>query len=567
MIRRDFVKQTLGAGLVSSLAASASAAGAAVPAARRSNSGKRKPRILYFNDSRHDLVYHYEPPMSRRQFEAPVDELVGTSVEAVCLGLGDGRTVFHDTKVSEVWGDPVDKWTHAVFHRAGQNVRAALDQGVDPLRVCCERAHAKGMLLYPTLLLNQGQRGDSIEGDVRTSRFRLENRHLEIGAKGDLPKFPGKTNQDFKHQEVRQERFALIEEVASNYPIDGLELQLNYISPGPYFFHPNEVAAGRPLMTAWLKRVHEALKADDPDRELVLRVPNDIDQAYSLGLDYREWIRQGIVDVLIGETYQHTMDQQADFRPLVQAAKGSNCRIHGAIGLAVNSDRLKDGPIEITRAVACNCWDQGVDGLYLAQWFASWPYEPSFYERLREVAHPDVMAPRDKYYYVSTQSVFKPNPSEPKPALPRTLKMNQPVQVPLPIADDLDRWDKVGRVHEVLLRLRFISSTETDQVRFRFNGKELPDSGLRKINRYYSLRAPLFRVHSYWFVWRLPREHWPERGSNKLEVTLLRRDADIVPELILRDVEMEIKYLGGKNFARGQGGQDPDAGSYVVHMS
>ena len=132
MIRRDFVKRTLGAGLVSSLAASASTAGAAVPVAKRSGSGRRKPRIMYFNDSRHDLVYHYEPPMSKRQFEAPVDELVGTSVEAVCLGLGDGRTVFHDTKVSEVWGDPVDKWSHAVFHRAGQNVRAALDQGVDP---------------------------------------------------------------------------------------------------------------------------------------------------------------------------------------------------------------------------------------------------------------------------------------------------------------------------------------------------------------------------------------------------------------------------------------------------
>ena len=304
--------------------------------------------------------------MSKRQFEAPVDELVGTSVEAVCLGLGDGRTVFHDTKVSEVWGDPVDKWTHAVFHRAGQNVRAALDQGVDPLGVCCERAHAKGMLLYPTLLLNQGQRGDSIEGDVRTSNYRLQNRHLEIGARGDLPKFPGKTNQDFKHEEVRQERFALIEEVVKNYPVDGLELQINYISPGPYFFHPNEVAAGRPLMTAWLKRVHEALKADDPDRELVLRVPNDIDQGYSLGLDYREWIRQGIVDVLVGETYWGRLDTMADFRPLVEAVKGSDCRAFGAINSIVSSDRLLSGTIEMTRATACNYWQQGVDGLYLA---------------------------------------------------------------------------------------------------------------------------------------------------------------------------------------------------------
>ena len=566
MKRREFVTTALAAGLASGGAPSR-ALGLAPPSAGPKGDGAgKKPRIMFYHDSRHPAVYMYEPPMEKEEFEAAVDEIVGTPVDALMYGLADGRTMFHDTKVSEVLGDPVKKWPHLIFRRAHQNARMMLDSGRDPLRIICERARAKGVAIYPTLLVNQGRRGTR-EDDVRSSNFRWENLHLEIGAKGDLEDLEGSTNLDFKHQEVRDERFAVIDEVLRNYPVDGFELQLNYKSPAVLFFHPGEVEQGRPLMTAWIKRVYDAVKASGEGRELAIRVPASIETSHALGLDVREWIRQGIVDVLIGETYQHTMDQQADFRPLVQAAKGSSCRIHGAIGLAVNSDRLKDGPIEITRAVASNCWDQGVDGLYLAQWFAAWPYEPSFYERLREVGHPDIMAPRDKFYYASTQSVFSPKPSEPKPALPRTLKMNQPVQVPLPIADDLDRWDKAGRVHEVLLRLRLIGSTETDQVRFRLNGKELPDSGSRKINRYYSLRAPLFRVHSYWFVWRLPREHWPERGSNQVEATLLRRDADIVPELILRDVEMEIKYLGGKNFARGQGGQDPDAGSYLVHMS
>ena len=567
MIRRDFVKRTLGAGLVSSLVASTSAstARAAAPTAKRLDSNRRKPRIMYFNDSRHDLVYHYEPPMSKRQFEAPVDELVGTSVEAVCLGLGDGRTVFHDTKVSEVWGDPVDRWSHAVFHRAGQNVRGALDQGVDPLRVCCERAHAKGMLLYPTLLLNQGQRGSSIEEDVRTSKYRLENRHLEIGAKGDLPNFPGKSNLDFKLEAVRSDRFALIEEVIRNYPIDGFELQLNYISPGPYFFHPNEVAAGRPLMTAWLKKVYESLKASDPNRELVLRVPNDIDQGFSLGLDYREWIRQGIVDVLVGETHWGRIDTMADFRPLVEAVKGSDCRAFAAINSIVSSDRLLSATIEMTRATACNYWQQGVDGLYLAQWFAgaNWPYRADFYAQLREIDHPDIMAPQDKFYtvmplgdYGGTRGV---PPSEPQPKLPVELKPGQTAKIDVTIADDLMHWDREGVVREVLLRLR-IGVNERERVTISLNGKTLPDSSLKKINQMYKMFAPCKRIGGYWFVYKLDRQYWPRQGSNLLEVTLTHRDPDLATGHVrLGDVELETKYLISRNF---WADDDPDVGPY-----
>jgi len=510
--------------------------------------------------------------MQKEEYEAAVDELVGTPVEALMFCLGDGRTVLHNTKVGELWGHNVEKWPHLIFRRAHQNAKQLIQNNLDPLCLICDRAHAKGMLVYPTLLVQQG-RGERGQ-DVRCSDFRFDNTHLEIGASGDLPSdFPGLTCLDFKHDEVREERFSLIEETLNNYPIDGFELQLNY---SPYYFHPDEIEAGCQIMTSWIKRVYEAVKLSGSERELAIRIPASIEGCLQMGLDVRTWLNQGVVDVLIAQTFSgpELLDAMIDFGPLIEAAKGTDCRIHAAIQSHVDSDRLGEATIEMIRAAACNYWAQGVDGLYLAHWFGNWPYQASFYEKLRELPHPDVMAPKDKYYYVPTETGRYPKPvTEPgiTMALPAALELNKPTTVHFHTSDDLPRWDKVGRIHEVLLRIRVMNITESDQLCFRLNGMELPDyrhRGLgavqattrRKINEMYRMQAPRYRTGSgYWFIYRLDQVHWPQKGQNALEVTLLQRDSDVTPQVYIRDVELEIKYLMGKNFHRGQ---DLDLGVY-----
>jgi len=534
--------------------------------------------------------------MQKEEYEAAVDELVGTPVEALMFCLGDGRTVLHDTKVGELWGHNVEQWPHLIFRRAHQNAKHLIQNNLDPLRLICDRAHAKGILVYPTLLVQQG-RGERNQ-DVRCSDFRFDNRHLEIGASGDLsPDFPGLACLDFKHDEVREERFALIEETLNNYPVDGFELQLNY---SPYYFHPDEIEAGRHIMTAWIQRVYESVKRSssvrfaqrllrEPPRELAIRIPASIEGCLQMGLDVQTWLQEGIVDVVIGQTLSgpELLDAMTDFRPLVEVAKGTPCRIHAALHSHVDSDRLGEATIEMIRAAACNYWSQGVDGLYLAHWFGNWPYQASFYEKLRELPHPDVMSPKDKYYYVPTETGRYPKPvTEPgiTMTLPAALELNQPTTVHFHISDDLPRWDKVGRVHEVLLRIRVMNTTESDRLRFRLNGVELPDcrrgrgrlgpqawtpaqagtsaqaTTLRKINEMYRMQAPRYRTGSaYWFIYRLDQVHWPQKGNNAIEVTLLHRDADVTPQVYIRDVELEIKYLMGKNFHRGQ---DLDLGAY-----
>ena len=519
-----------------------------------------KPRMMFYHDGRHPLIYMYEPPMHKEEYEQAVDELVGTPIEAIMFCLGDGRTVLHDTKVGELWGTPNEKWSHIIFRRAHQNAKHLIEEGNDPLRIVCERAHAKGLQIYPTLLVQQGS-GEPGE-DMRSSNFRFDNKHLEIGARGDLdPATPGGDCLDFKHEEVRQERFALIEETLENYEVDGFELQMYYI---PYYFHPDEVEAGRDIMTGWIRRVYEAVKESGSQRELTIRVPNSIEDCLAMGMDLREWIGQGIVDVLIAEERAGggSLVQAANFRPLVEAAQGSQCRIQAVLHCRVDSDRLAEAPIEMVRATASNYWSQGIDGLYLAHWFAKWPYEDSFYGTLRELADPEVMAPKDKYYFVPTAGHPETPvvPTDVMRPLPVELEVGRPATAPFVISDDLERWHEVDRVHEVLLRVRIMGATEIDQFGFKLNGEALPETLLRKINRMYLMSAPRYRVFGYWFVFKLDRAHWPGRGENELEVILNYRDPVALPALILRDVELEIKYLMGKNFHRSF--VDPDLGSF-----
>ncbi|MCY3759685.1 MAG: hypothetical protein OXH50_00410 [Gemmatimonadetes bacterium] len=517
-----------------------------------------EPKIVYYHDGRHPHIYRYEPPMYPEEYQACIDELATTSVEAVMFGLAEGRTLLHDTRAGELWGHNVDKWDHLVFKRAHQNAKSLIDAGFDPLRLVCDRGREKGILIYPTLLV---QTPGPESCPVRCSNFRFDNPHLQIGGRGDLdPEMPGITGLDFNHREVREERFAIVEEAVNEYPVDGFELCLNY--QDALFFHPDEVEAGRTTMTDWVGRIHEEVKRSGDNRELVVRIPLGLEDCAGIGFDPEEWIRLGIVDVIAPEPLggAHRLDPNLDFTPYLEAAAGTKTRVLAVLHARVGNDRIGDGPIAMMRAAACNYWDQGVDGIYMAQWFQQWPYEGQFYEKLRELPHPDIMAAKDKYYYVPTE-IDRPWNRLVTTDLPAVMKLNEPAGARFVISDDLPRWHERGRVHEVLLRVGISNVTEIDRIRFDLNGVELPGRICRRINQAYRMNAPRHRSGpTYWFVFRLEPEQWPVRGENRLAATLTYRDGHLLGEVLLRDLELEIKYLIGKSFHREY--LDPDLGHY-----
>ena len=494
--------------------------------------------------------------MTRQQHEAAVDELLGTPVDALMFCLGDGRTMLHDTQVGELWGHNIDSWPHLVFRRAHINARDAIAAGTDPLRIVCERARDNDLPIYPSLIMQQGRGPRQV--DVRCSEFRHDHAHLEIGGAVDA-KHPARTCLNYAHEEVRAERLAIVEEVVAAYPVAGIELNFAW---QPWFFAPDAVDAGRVMMTAWIRQLHDIVRQSGDNRQLAVRVPASVSACHAIGLDVGQWIAEGLVDIVTGQTFPGSdlVDCNADFSSLVAAAQGTGTHVLGCVNSLVDSDRMGQGTIEVIRACASNAWAQGVDGLYLGHWFGLWPYEADFYEKLRELPYPEVMAPKDKQYYAATATG---RTAEPLPGpggarqLPVIIVADGEVDVQLRIADDLSLWTK--RVHEVLLRLRLMNWTEDDQCEIRLNDTLLPDGVLRRINETYRMKQPRFRAGSgYWFVYRLPPSHWPVPGTNTIRVEMRTRAADVLPPVILRDVECEIRYLRGQAFHRGF--VDPDLG-------
>ena len=64
-----------------------------------------KPKLIYYHDSRHYLLYRFDPPMSLHQLRKPVDDLIGTGIDTLVYGVGMGQTFLYDTKVGYRFGE------------------------------------------------------------------------------------------------------------------------------------------------------------------------------------------------------------------------------------------------------------------------------------------------------------------------------------------------------------------------------------------------------------------------------------------------------------------------------
>ena len=175
------------------------------------------------------------------------------------------------------------------------------------------------------------------------------------------------------------------------------------------------------------------------------------------------------------------------------------------------------------------------------------------------------MAPKDKSYYVLTETDGAPAAEEfgrSVPVLPQALAPY--AHVSLDISDDLAKYAAVGQLHSVVLRFRVSGATELDRLRFTLNGKDLPQEPacLRRINELYRMTAPRYRANnSYWYVFELVHfeEHWPRPGPNPIGAISVYRDERLASSIALelRDVELDVQYLAGRAWHRGQ---DPALG-------
>ena len=186
-----------------------------------------KPRLIYYNDAHHFHAKRIDPPASIHKLQWPVDEVAGTGVDLLALGLGYGDVYFHNSKVGRVVGQKKDVWQHIIDWRIVRMVQEARAMGTDQVREVIKRGRELGVTVFPSLKLQ-----DSSEPGAERCGWLKWEHGADVclgGPEGSRERW----SYDFANQLVQQDKMAIIREMLDDYEADGIEL--DFMFEGRYF--------------------------------------------------------------------------------------------------------------------------------------------------------------------------------------------------------------------------------------------------------------------------------------------------------------------------------------------
>ncbi len=256
----------------------------------------RKIDLAYRNDGFSQFYDHPAPmghpaPMRAEDLTSKyVDPCGNSDITTLYWGLGPGSVFCFDTEVGEIFGAPLSdaqwKMMRLGDRRVYDNVTGLIRAGHDPLRLATERGHTLGLKVIARLEMNH-EYGPASDENWMWVGFvgSLNKQHPEY-------RQPRRVLLDYKHQEVRDFKIAILREAASA-GVDGVSLDLAVYPP---FFEKPDSA----IMTQFIRDVRAMLgeEGDRVGRRLELRVRVVAGEAETQGLDWKTWMSEGLIDTI-----------------------------------------------------------------------------------------------------------------------------------------------------------------------------------------------------------------------------------------------------------------------------
>lgn len=479
----------------------------------------RQRRTIYFNDARHWYLFVHEPPMSMAAAWSPVDEVVGTGVDTLGYGVSRDDGLFYPSRVGLRFRDDLKgRIESSAYWRVWHNMQSLIDRGLDPLRVLVDRAHERGLEFIAS---------------------------LRMGAHPGLDEalWVSKGGRGMAEVRVRDFQFRLLQELAIDYPVDGVELDFAAAPGGTSWWFPvDEAPALAPVLTDFLRRVRERAQGRAGGACLVgARVYPTAQLNERAGIEIHRWLDEQLVDFCVPLTYGFMiLDADMPIGWLVEAAGAREISVYPMLQpyYADESRALVARQFPSTamvRAAAANYRRLGADGF--CTWAMNWPFSDAERAIFREMADPRPAG--DKHYFLRRTSTATYLQGWDYPAhLPLRLDpatdVGRAFEIPFAIADEVGTLEGGGPV--VTLRLGLSDLVAADRLALRLNGQSLAGERAR--------RRPLRQVDPYggqWLEIDLERVR-PVPGRNRIEVTLLGRPVDLVSALTLEDVELTVQY-------------------------
>jgi len=481
-----------------------------------------------------------------------VDEVLGTGVGMLVLGLGYGDVYFHDSKVGRVVGQEKQTWEQIIDWRIMCMVRDARKLGTDQLREVIRRGREESLPVLPSLKLQDGNR----PGSQRCGWLKWRRGKSVCIGEADQ-RHPGfEYCYDFALESVRADKLSMIREVLEDYQADGIELDFMFFAA---YFKKRDVEKNIPVMNRFVSQVRELADEAGRSRKRAVtvgaRVFHRKDENLKAGLDVETWLRQGDLDLVVGQVPDQLFEPAVDVRWLVEAS-GGRAGIYIRPPLRVYDERAPRPTIEMYRALGQSLRSQGATGLYLG--YLRWPLDRKEHQILREMAFPETYRREDKRYFLQPAEgagTFTDPP--PKRVLPLALKEGEWVRLTLRVADDVKEAQRDGELRRPRLTLRLQNFPVEDEIRIRFNGRLLPLESFevtdeRALRIPVRLRRPIgapsgFAAH--WLRTKLDPDLL-QQGENTVEILARKLIPTASWTRFVSGVEIQTRY---RSFARPEG--------------
>ena len=477
----------------------------------------KRRRTIYFNDARHYYLFVFEPPMRMEDAWRPIDEVAGTAVDTFVYGVEREDGLFYPSKVGMCFGSDIQPFQESTYWRLWENMQSLIDRGLDPLNVLIDRAHEKGMDFFASL---------------RMAGYGGIEPRLQIG----LPN----TRGDFAHAEVRDHQLAVLTELATDYSVEGLELDFAF---SPYHFMPDQAEKGVPVMTEYVKKISEMVRGrPGSPGQVGARVLPTEEMCLNGGLDVRAWMEQGLVDYVVPMLYLDcTLDPDMPIDWLTQLGTETDVSVYGMLQPCdmdyAESRRFYtvENPTPAhMRAAAANFFDRGADGVYT--WHMSWPLGDAERGTLSELGDPDVIKESTKHYQVRRRddAAAKVGYDTPIPLEMPAESPGKRYEIPSYIADDIE--GAADRIRQVLLKINPSGLVGADRITILLNGRSLSDETC--LRSYGGVVNPFF---GQWLEFHL-QDVRPLKGPNVLEISLDGRPKGLEASVTVDDLEVIVEY-------------------------
>ncbi|MCK5802062.1 MAG: family 10 glycosylhydrolase, partial [Lentisphaeria bacterium] len=248
-----------------------------------------------------------------------------------------------------------------------------IDQGTDPLEVMVNFCHAKGMECFWSMRMNDTHDAGWKPGTGHRLFPKLKEEHPEylVGSYAKKPPFATWTSVNYARPEIRELCYKFLEEVCQNYDVDGVEMDffrhLCYFKSVAEGGHAS--TAELDMMTDLVRRIRQMTEREGIRRGkpilVAIRVPDSVEYAKGLGLDFERWLKEGLVDCLIGSGY-FRFNHWAQLVELGHkyGVKVYPCLSESRIRRVKKAFRARRSD-DSYRARAMNVWDAGADGVYI----------------------------------------------------------------------------------------------------------------------------------------------------------------------------------------------------------